>query len=96
MRYAARTDDNQKEIVAAFRKFGCSVLDTHALSHGVPDILVSKHKKTVFIEIKDGSKSPSARKLTKDEEHFHTNWQGIVVVVESLSDVIDVVRALEK
>lgn len=95
-RYAARTDDNHAEVVKAFRKFGCSVADTHALGSGFPDLVVSKNFKTALIEIKDGSKPLSARQLTTDEKKFRAAWQGLYFVVECLGDVIDVVRALEK
>jgi len=96
MRSAARIDDNQPEIIKAFRKFGCSVADTHALGKGFPDIVVAKNFKTAVIEIKDGSKPRSACKLTTDEIKFRSSWLGLYFVVESIGDVIDVVRALEK
>jgi len=95
-RHAARTDDNHAEIIKAFRKFGCAVADTHALGNGFPDCVVAKNFKTAVIEIKDGSKPLSARQLTTDEKKFRAAWLGLYFVVESLSDVIDVVRALEK
>jgi hypothetical protein len=96
VRRAARTDDNHAEIIKAFRKFGCSVADTHALGGGFPDAVVAKNYKTVLIEIKDGAKPLSARQLTIDEAKFYDKWQGLYFIVESLSDVIDVVRALER
>lgn len=91
----ARVDSNQKEIVAAFRKFGCSVLHLHTVGGGCPDIAVGKHFKTLLVEIKDGSKPKSGRELTPDEKKFHSEWQGGIYIVESLGDVIDLVRALE-
>ena len=94
MRIAARVDANQNEIVSAFRKFGCSVLPLHAIGHGCPDILVSKHK-TALVEIKDGKKPPSARALTKDQEKFHAEWKGQIFVVKDLGDVIATVKWVE-
>lgn len=96
MRTAARTDSNQKAIVAAFRKLGCSVLLMHQLGKGAPDCAVGKNNKTVLVEIKDGKKVPSAKKLTKDETAFQASWLGAVYVVEDLSDVIALVRGLER
>lgn len=95
MRLAAKVDVNQKEIVAAFRKFGCSVLMLHTVGSGCPDILVAKCKRNILIEIKDGRKPLSARALTKDEQKFHESWRGDVRIVESLGDVINVVKLLE-
>ena len=92
----ARVDRNQKEIVEAFRKFGCSVLMLHTVGHGCPDIAVGKNKKTVLVEIKDGEKVKSCRELTKDEQKFHDEWLGSLFIVEDLGDVINLVKALEK
>lgn len=96
MRRAAKVDSNQSEIVAAFRKFGCSVLPLHMVGGGCPDIAVGKNRKTILIEIKDGNKAKSARELTKDETKFHSEWLGSLIIVEGLGDVISVVRALER
>lgn len=87
MRRSARVDANQKEIIGAFRVLGCSVVPLHTVGHGCPDIAVGKNKKTILVEIKDGSKPPSARKLTSDEQQFHEQWKGSIAIVESLADV---------
>ena len=96
MRTAARVDTNQAEIVAAFRKFGCSVGLTHTVGKGFPDLVVAKNFKTVLVEVKDGQKVKSAQALTQDEKKFHGEWQGIVLIVTCLGDVIDAVRGLDK
>lgn len=96
MRRAAKTDANQKEVVAAFRKLGCSVLPLHTVGGGCPDLAIGKNRKTVLVEVKDGAKPPSARALTKDEQKFHDEWLGSVFVVEGISDVIALVRGLER
>ena len=66
MRRAARADANQPEIVEALRSIGCHVEHTHQLK-GLFDILVGYRGKLFIMEIKDGSKPPSATKLTPDE-----------------------------
>lgn len=87
MRRAARIDSNQKEIIGAFRVLGCSVVPLHTVGNGCPDIAVGYCKKTILVEIKDGTKPPSARKLTDDEQKFHDQWKGSIAIVESLEDV---------
>jgi hypothetical protein len=64
--FPRRIDANQPEIVKAFRQLGCEVAITSNLGHGFPDLIVGKPKrqKVVLVEVKDGSKPPSARKLT--------------------------------
>lgn len=88
MNIVRKVDENQKEIVAAFRKFGYSVAHTHTIGKGFPDIIVAKNLCTILVEIKDGKKAPSKRKLTPDEEKFHNEWQGQMVIIESVDDVV--------
>jgi hypothetical protein len=40
--------------------------------------------KSFLIEIKDGAKSPSRRRLTPDQEAFRASWQGHYEVIESV------------
>lgn len=88
MRRAAKTDDNQAEIVAALRKIGASVQPLHAVGQGCPDILVGWRGFNTILEIKDGKKPPSARKLTPDQEKWHAAWMGQVTVVETVEQAI--------
>jgi len=50
--------------------------------------MVSKGGVTVAIEIKDGSKPPSQRKLSSGESKFKSEWLGRWELVESIDDVI--------
>jgi len=100
VRYGARVDDNQAEIVAALRKAGCVVQPLHMVGGGCPDIAVGRAGRHWLMEIKDGSKPPSARKLTKDEQDWHDLWanqvrSGAVRVVESVDDALRAVGAIE-
>lgn len=88
MRRAARTDDNQAEIVRALRDVGCSVQPLHAVGAGVPDLLVGRHGTTYLLEVKDGRKPPSARRLTRDEAAWHRNWRGHVEVVTTPEEAL--------
>lgn len=88
-RYAARVDDNQPEIVKMVEQLGGLVVYTHMLGQGVPDIFVAFGGQWRAVEIKDGSKPPSARKLTKAERDFHERYGRLapVLVWESCEDV---------
>ena len=88
-RYAqSKIDVNQPAIVAALRAAGWAVLSLASLGKGVPDLVASKNKRTVFIECKDGAKPPSARKLTPAEQAFFDTWPGECYVVESVDDAL--------
>lgn len=93
---AGRVDANQPEIVAAFRSMGCTVAITSNVRGGFPDIVVGINGLNLLVEIKDGSKIPSARKLTEDEQIFHDNWKGRAVVVESVDDVVALVNGIQR
>ena len=92
MRRAARVDANQAEIVAALRKVGCSVLDLSAVGGGCPDILVGRRGKNLLIEVKDGTKPPSKRRLTPEEREFLTAWNGNAVICDSIEEALDAVQ----
>lgn len=86
-RRAARADANQPEIVECFRSLGWYVLIISQLKNCC-DIMASKGGQTIAIEIKDGSKPPSARKLSTGEQKFKDEWLGRWELIESVDDVI--------
>lgn len=94
MRRAARTDSNQAAIVAAFRDLGCSVFTLHTVGRGFPDLAVGFCGLNLLIEIKDGAKCPSARRLTADEQRFIEAWSGQVCIVASVEDVRLIVEGI--
>ena len=89
MKRAARTDANHQEISVAFERIGWSVLDIHQIPNSA-DILVGKWLHCIVIEIKDGSKPPSKRKLTPGEIGFRDRWKGDYRIVTCLQDVLDI------
>jgi hypothetical protein len=97
IRRAAKVDDNHNDIVDALREAHCLVVSLAAVGKGVPDLLVcspyfSIHESLLLLEVKDGSKPPSARRLTKDEEAFRAaGWP--VVVVTSVEEALKAVGA---
>lgn len=79
-RTRARVDQNQAEIVAAFRGYGWRVHSTAALGKGFPDLLVQKHE-TLLVEVKQGKGT-----LTADQEAFlRQGWR--VEIVRTVEDV---------
>ena len=91
---ARRTDRTHSSLIAAFRKMGCWVGDTHDLGNGFPDAVVAipPHWAIALVEIKDGELPPSKRKLTSKEAEFHEECPAMVWVVKDLDDVQTVVR----
>ena len=68
MRYAARVDANQEQIVSALRAAGAYVWII-----GLPvDLLVGFHGHTFLVEIKSTSK----KRLTGLQADFFENWSG--------------------
>ena len=79
----AKIDANQPEIVQALRKAGCTVQTLAAVGKGVPDLLVGLRGSNFLLEIKDGKRPPSQKKLTDDQVAWHKAWGGSVTVVEN-------------
>lgn len=81
MRRAANLDGNHKQVVLALQAIGASVQSLASMGGGVPDLAVGLNNFNVFLEIKNSSKRPSARKLTEAEKRWHASWAGQVAVV---------------
>jgi len=93
--YARRIDDNQNEVVAALRKIGATVRII-TQGDGLPDLLVGFQGRTYLMELKDGNKPPSARRLTEAEEKFHSTWAGgSLYIVTSAQQAVDILMAKE-
>ena len=82
MRYHPKLDANQHAIVDGLRRCGAKVLSLAPMGGGVPDLLVFAGGRLFLLEVKDGAKCQSARKLTPAERAFGLAWP--VAVVESL------------
>ena len=84
----ARTDSNQGEIVAVLRDIGACVRDFSAVGGGCPDLAILYRGKTTWIEVKDGEKPPSARRLTPDQRRWHqeAHARGVEVHVVTNAD----------
>lgn len=66
MRRAAKVDDNQPQIVKALRRSGAFVILTSQLKNAF-DLLVIYRGIIYIVEVKDGEKVKSKRKLTEGE-----------------------------
>jgi hypothetical protein len=73
---AAKIDANHEQVVSALRAAGASVQSLAGVGKGVPDLLVGFQGKTLLMEVKDGRKTPSARRLTEDQLKWHGVWRG--------------------
>lgn len=86
MRYAARVDANQADIVAALRDAGCSVWII-----GLPvDLVLGKGGNTVMVEIKTAK-----GKYTKLQKDFMTHWKGgPVATIRDVEGALTLARTL--
>ena len=98
MKRAAKVDSNQAEITAAFRKAGAVVVITSQLKNAF-DLIVCHRGKVYLVEVKDGSKPPSARKLTEGEEKCRDLVESAGVkynVVTSIDDALKMLNGISK
>lgn len=73
-RHNAQRDKNERAIIAALEAIGCLVQPLS--DKGVPDLMVWSPRRAciVLLEVKDGSKPPSARKLKPEQVAWHLEW----------------------
>ena len=91
MRTVARVDANQPDIVRALRQIGATVQHLYVIGDGCPDLLVGFRGVNYVLEVKDGDKPPSGRKLTPDELRWHDEWRGEVCIVKNEYEAIEVI-----
>jgi hypothetical protein len=83
-------DANQSEIVKALRRQGALVIDCTGDSTIGFDLLVAYRGWLIPVEVKDGAKAASDRKLTENEKTRQRELAeaGVtLVILESLADV---------
>lgn len=96
MRRAARRDANEGDIIKALRAEGAYVKVIN--DEGLFDLLVaytgpSGFQHTLLLEVKDGAKPPSARRLTDAEAKFHEEWPlSNLFIVTSVEDAVALLR----
>jgi Holliday junction resolvase len=96
MRRAARIDANQEQVVSALRAAGATVQSLAGVGVGVPDLLVGYQGKTLLLEVKDGKKPPSERRLTEDQVRWHGAWNGgPLAVVDGVDAALRMLGAIK-
>lgn len=88
---AKKIDDNQNLIVKQLRKCGVSVAITSMVGKGFVDLVCGFRGRNYLIELKDGSKSASRKKLTEDEREFFDTWSGQVNTAESFNEIAKII-----
>jgi|TARA_R110002110_G_scaffold344363_2_gene554318 hypothetical protein len=73
----------------ALRRAGWAVHDTSRLGGGFPDLVAGRDGRVVLIEVKDGAKPPSAKRLTPAEFLCARKFAEVGVVVEVLESELD-------
>ena len=91
MRRAARRDNGEQDIIKAMRACGAFVKVIN--DEGTFDLLCWYNGRTLLLEIKDGTKPPSARRLTDAEQKFHDEWPGANLhIVNSEHEALDILK----
>lgn len=94
MRRAAKVDANQEQVVSALRAAGAIVQSLAAIGKGCPDLLCAFRGNLFLLEVKDGSKVPSAQKLTDAQQKWHQAWGALVEVVNSPEQALQAIGAI--
>ena len=75
-RYARRRDANHAAVVQFLADVGVEVLDLHTLA-GALDLLVGVRGVLYLVELKDGLKPPSRRRVTKREQETISRFRAV-------------------
>jgi len=81
-----RSDENQNAIVKVLREGGASVAILSQLGGGIPDLLIAHRGITYLAEVKNPS--GRGRRFTRAEILFRQNWKGIIFLLESVEDAL--------
>lgn len=91
--HKSKVDSNHLEVVNALRSCGAFVLDCSALRNAF-DLLVGFNGQLYIVEVKDGNKPPSARKLTSGELKCKEMFESVGVkyhVITSVAEAISLI-----
>ena len=94
MKLHPRLDANHNEIVSALRTAGASVQSLASIGGGCLDLLVGVRGVTTVMEIKDGNKPPSKKRLTTDEQRWYDAWNGSKFIVYSVDQALQILSSL--
>lgn len=90
-KHARKVDANQEAVVEALRKIGASVAITSEIGGGFPDLVVGYHGLNFLLEVKDGTKPVTQRKLTPEQMKFLGRWRGQYDVVNTPGAAVQLV-----
>jgi hypothetical protein len=94
VRVRARTDANHVEIGLWLRRYFPAVEDTRQFGGGMSDYLVRTAKgELLLIEVKDGTKPPSRRRLTDVQQKWRAKFGASYRVVTCVDDVFKLANA---
>ena len=82
---AARTDDNQREIVKVLRVAGATVRLMHRVGQGFPDLIFSWRGRIYLAEVKNAA---LGWKLTEPQKLFRAEWPEPILIFDSVDTVI--------
>lgn len=90
-RWAVRRDANEPAIVEALRGIGCTVGYGDWVDLIVGRTLPNGEKRTYLLEVKDGDKPKSGRKLKPSQEKLLAEWKGHYTVVLNVDQALKAV-----
>jgi hypothetical protein len=93
VRRAARKDANHGAIVRDLVAIGAECFETHQIP-GLLDVIVAYRGRLVWLEIKDGQKPPSERRLTKAEQETIGRLRRVAAPVHIVENTEQALRAI--
>ena len=91
MSFPKKVDNNQLDIVKAFRSMGATVLNLSGVGKGCPDLLIGYKNISVLVEVKS-----KTGKFTEPQLKFMEQWRGGAVNrIDSVDGAIRLIKLLD-
>lgn len=86
-------DKNHDQMVSVFEQMGCSVLETHTMGGGFPDLVLGLIGQTILVEVKNPETGYGRKGLSESQRKMSDAWRGSKVNVVSTEDeAIDLIQ----
>lgn len=93
-RFARRVDANHAQVASALTQIGAVVVDVSRAAGAGLDLIVAFRGRLYAMEVKDGAKVASARKLTNSEQRLASDLARVGCVLHVVAGVDEAMRVI--
>jgi len=101
-RHAAKVDANQPALIRAAERYArelgaeISIESLASCGDDVPDLLIGYRGRNLLVEVKNPAAGASRRALRPGQRRWHRAWKGQVAKVETDSELLALLREVDR